>query len=99
MDSAFGRYVDVTVGGGADGDGMGGQAACPGGPGSGNQACVRRRVLTTKRTCLGCDQMFESWGAGNRLCKTCRNQADADLPVAWRGFDGRFGKSDEFVSA
>jgi hypothetical protein len=37
VDPAFGRYVDVTVVGGADGDGMGGQAGCQVGPGSGNQ--------------------------------------------------------------
>ena len=26
----------------------------------------------TKRKCLCCDKIFDSWGIGNRLCKSCK---------------------------
>ena len=26
----------------------------------------------TKRKCLCCNQIFDSWGIGNRLCKACK---------------------------
>ena len=26
----------------------------------------------TKRRCLCCDKIFDSWGIGNRLCKGCK---------------------------
>ena len=26
----------------------------------------------TKRKCLCCNKMFDSWGIGNRLCKSCK---------------------------
>jgi hypothetical protein len=26
----------------------------------------------TKRKCLSCSKIFDSWGIGNRLCKNCK---------------------------
>ena len=34
----------------------------------------KKEVITwTKRKCLPCGEMFDSWGTGNRICKKCRS--------------------------
>ena len=32
-------------------------------------------VEFTKRKCLPCGKMFDSWGVGNRICKECKTSS------------------------
>lgn len=37
--------------------------------------CTPPEIAQT-RACLRCGQAFQSWGAGNRLCRLCRDDDD-----------------------
>jgi hypothetical protein len=48
-------------------------------------AVPKRHYTKTKRTCLGCDRVFMSWGPENRKCERCRQskaylEGDDDMP-------------------
>ena len=39
-----------------------------------NASNRQRKAMTfTKRKCLPCGEMFDSWGPGNRICKQCKS--------------------------
>jgi len=45
-----------------------------------------KKLVTTKRTCLKCQDTFDSWGIGNRVCSPCKKTkswlaGDVDMPV------------------
>lgn len=42
------------------------------------------RNRTTRRNCLGCGRGFDSWGIGNRMCRTCKRSPAYSGPAEHR---------------
>lgn len=48
--------------------------------------CGRRNQAAKRdRECLCCRRVFASWGAGNRMCGTCRTSAEPDRIASFAG--------------